>query len=347
MKKSIYYIILSILLLGACKEPKREAKGNGLIMTEDVSSSFSIEILDDQALELINPKSKIEVLADGFEWTEGPLWIKEGNYLLFSDIPNNKVHKWDVNGKVSTYLYPSGHSDAKASFKEPGSNGLLLNPKGELVLMQHGNRQVAKMNATLDDPNSDFISLADNYKGKKLNSPNDGVFDTEGNLYFTDPPYGLPKRMDDPAKELDFQGVYCLLHSGELLLIDETLTRPNGIALSPDEQTLFVAVSDEKRAGWYAYTLTEPGKVADKKLFFDVTYLVGIKGQKGLPDGMKMHSEGYLFATGPGGVWIFDLTGKPMARIHTGQATANCAFGTDEKKLFMTADDYILSVDLK
>lgn len=347
MKKSFYYIILSLMFFGACKESKKEAKENELTLTEDITSNFSIEILDNQALKLIDPKSKIKVLASGFEWTEGPLWIDKGNYLLFSDIPNNKVHKLGKNGNVSTFLHPSGNSNVKAESEEPGSNGLLLGPENELVLMQHGNRQVARMNASFEAPKSEFISLANNFQGKKLNSPNDGVFDKDGNLYFTDPPYGLPAQMEDPDKELDFQGVYCLLTSGELILIDDSLTRPNGIALSPDEQTLFVAVSDRNQAGWHSYSIIETGKVTDKKLFYDVTNLVGKKGQKGLPDGMKMHSDGYLFATGPGGLWIFDLIGAPLARIHTGQATANCAFGTNEKKLFMTADDYILSVDLK
>ncbi|HZJ19504.1 MAG TPA: SMP-30/gluconolactonase/LRE family protein, partial [Pricia sp.] len=264
----------------------------------------------------------------------------------FSDIPKNKVFKIDVEGKISEYLSPSGYLGQGSYGKEPGSNGLLLSPEGELVLLQHGERQVAKMKASLSDPTPDYEILINNYEDKRFNSPNDGVFDADGNLYFTDPPYGLPEQMEDPTKELDFQGVYCLKKSGELILIDK-LTRPNGIALSPDGLQLYVAVSDPEHAVWYRYDVTNPGKILNKRLFFDVTDLVGKEGQQGLPDGMKMHDKGYLFATGPGGLWIFNPQAKPIARIHTGEATSNCAFTTDQKTLFMTADNYVLKLKLR
>jgi gluconolactonase len=332
----------SALLLAACRESNKKS-----IPSETLSSPKSIEILDDEALEVIDPKSKIEILASGFAWTEGPLWIKDGNYLLFSDIPNNKVYKLDPkNNDTITYLHPSGFSGIDFTGEEPGSNGLLINKDGELVLLQHGNRQIAKIKTPLETPSSEFTTLVDSYMGKKLNSPNDGTFDNNGNLYFTDPPYGLPKRMDDPTKELDFQGIYCLLTSGELILLD-SISRPNGIGLSPDENTLYVANSDPEHAVWFQYNVTAPGKIEDKKLFHEVTYLIGKEGQQGLPDGLKINSKGIIFATGPGGIWIFNPTGKVLARIHTGQATANCAFDTEEKRLYITADDYIMAVDLK
>ncbi len=308
--------------------------------------NFKIEILDDDALELIDPNAEIKVIGEGFKWTEGPVYIEDGDYLLFSDIPNNTVFKIDAKGDLSTYLKPSGFLGKSDYGNEPGSNGLLLNNKNELVLMQHGERRVAKMNASLDNPKPEYVALVDNFEGNRLNSPNDGVFDSAGNLYFTDPPYGLPKQMEDPHKELDFQGVYCLKTTGEVALIDK-LTRPNGIALSPDESKLFVAVSDPEHAVWYQYDLTETGKTENKKIFYDATDLIGQEGQQGLPDGMKMHRSGHLFATGPAGLFIFNTSGKPIARIHTGQATANCAFSPDEKRLFLTADDYVLEVSLK
>ncbi len=311
-----------------------------------VTSKFSIEILDAAAKDIIDPRAKIQVLAGGFEWTEGTLYIEEDNYLLFSDIPNNKVYKLDAQNDTTTYLHPSGFSGKNFTGAEPGSNGLLLSPKGELVLMQHGDRQVAKMNTSLANPREDYTALADNYNGKRFNSPNDGCYDAQGNLYFTDPPYGLPKRMNDPEKELDYQGVYCLMPSGELLLIDK-LTRPNGIGLSPDNKTLVVSVSDPEHAVWYTYNIEKPGVVSGKKLFSDVTHLIGQENEDGLPDGLKINQQGIIFATGPGGVWIFNPEGKALARIRTGQKTANCAFGKDEKRLFMAADDYILAVDLK
>ena len=319
-----------------------------LLTFESCSSqhNFKIEILDDSALELIDLNAEIKVIGEGFEWTEGTLYIEDGDYLLFSDIPNNTIFKIDSKGNISTFLKPSGYLGDGEYGGEPGSNGLLLNQNNELVLMQHGERRVAKMKSSLNDPKPEYESVVDNFEGKRFNSPNDGVFDKAGNLYFTDPPYGLPKRMEDPTKELNFQGVYCLKSSGELVLLDK-LTRPNGIALSPDEQKLYVAVSDPEHAVWYQYDITEPGKVENKKLFYDATHLIGQEGQKGLPDGMKMHSSGNLFATGPAGLYIFNSRGKPIARIHTGQATANCAFSTDEKRLFLAADDYVLEVGLK
>ncbi|HET8737261.1 MAG TPA: SMP-30/gluconolactonase/LRE family protein [Pricia sp.] len=308
--------------------------------------NFSIEILEKEALQLIDPKAVIEVIGSGYEWTEGPLWVSDGNYLLFSDIPNNKIFQIDAEGNASEYLHPSGYLGEGKYGSEPGSNGLLLSPDGDLILMQHGERQVAKMKSTLNNPRPEYETLVGDYKGKRFNSPNDGVFDGDGNLYFTDPPYGLPEQMDDPNKELDFQGVYCLKTSGELVLVD-TLSRPNGIALSPDGSKLYVAVSDPQHAVWYQYDVTNPGVTTNKRIFFDVTDRIGQAGQPGLPDGMKMHSKGYLFATGPGGVWVFNEGGQPIARIYTGLATANCAFSPDEQTLFMTADDFVLKLKLK
>lgn len=335
-----------------CKQVKKEAAPSPAAATKintesDITAKFSIEVLDDAALEIIDPSATIEVLASGFEWTEGPLWVEDGGYLLFSDIPNNKVYKLEGANDTITYLYPSGFSGENFKGQEPGSNGLLMSSEGDLVLMQHGDRSVSKMNAPLNEPAENYQPLVDNYKGKRLNSPNDGVFDTMGNLYFTDPPYGLPERVEDPEKELNFQGVYCLLTSGELVLVDAAIKFPNGIGLSPDGRVLYVAESNPENAVWYAYQLVAPGKTKNKTVLTNATHLVGKEGEDGLPDGLKVHSSGMLFATGPGGVWVFDPQGKTLARIRTGQKTANCAFSSDEKTLFMTADDYILSVALK
>lgn len=306
----------------------------------------SIEILDEAALGLIDPKAKLEVIAEGFEWTEGPLWLEKEQKLLFSDIPNNSVFQIDAKGETSLYLKPSGYTGDAARGGETGSNALILDPQGNLVLCQHGDRRMAKMNAPLGQPKADFVSIVDNYQGKRLNSPNDAVYDKEGNLYFTDPPYGLEFNVDDPAKELSFQGIYCLKTDGELLLMD-SISRPNGITFSPDQSKLIVANSDPEHAVWYQYDIVSPGVVENKRLFFDSTDLVGKEGQQGLPDGMKMHSSGYLFATGPGGIWVFNPDGKVVARIYTGERTSNCAFSTDEKTLYITADYYVLKMGLK
>ena len=335
MKYVISLVFFFFLLCIGCSEGKKS-----------VEDKFSIEILDDQALELIDPKAQIKLIGSGFTWTEGPLWIEEGKYLLFSDIPNNSVFKLDGQHKLSKYLDPSGYTGDLPREGEMGSNGLLLDESGHLVLLQHGDRRVARMRGSLQNPAPEFETLIGEYQGKRFNSPNDATFDKAGNLYFTDPPYGLSDGMEDASKELDFQGIYCLKATGELVLVD-TLTRPNGIAISNDGKHLFVAVSDPKQAVWFKYDIHAPGEVDNKELFYDTTHLVGKEGQQGLPDGMKMHSKGFLFATGPGGVWVFNKNGEAIARIHTGQATSNCAFNTDESVLFMTADDYVLLVGLK
>lgn len=306
----------------------------------------SIEILDEAALGLIDPEAKLEVIAEGFEWTEGPLWLEKEQKLLFSDIPNNSVFQIDAKGETSLYLKPSGYTGDAARGGETGSNALILDPQGNLVLCQHGDRRMARMNAPLGQPKADFVSIVDNYQGKRLNSPNDAIYDKARNLYFTDPPYGLEFNVDDPAKELSFQGIYCLKTDGELLLVD-SISRPNGITFSPDQSKLIVANSDPEHAVWYQYDIVSPGVVQNRQLFFDSTDLVGKEGQQGLPDGMKMHSSGYLFATGPGGIWVFNPDGKVVARIYTGERTSNCAFSTDEKTLYITADYYVLKMGLK
>lgn len=328
-------------LLGCKQSNKKESQ-----TLERKFSESPVEILDKEALGLIDPQTKIRSVASGFEWTEGPLWIEDGGYLLFSDIPNNRIHKLDSTGTVSIYLEPSGLTGNNPKSNESGSNGLLLNPEGDLVLAQHGDRRLAKMNAPLDGPKSDFTTIVNNYEGKRLNSPNDAVFDKAGNLYFTDPAYGLPKGMDDPTKELSFQGVYCHLRTGETILLD-SLSRPNGIAFSPDESKLYVSVSDEKHAVWYVYNVVAPGELDNKKLFYDVTDQIGKAGRQGLPDGMKVNKDGYIFASGPGGIWIFNPEAKAIARIYTGLLTSNCAFSGDGKRLYLTADSDVLQVDLK
>jgi len=347
--KNVLLTLTLLLAIGGCKQEKTKAESTSKIprVEKEFEHTFSIEYIDGSAKEIVSPDTSIQELASGFSWTEGPVWIAEGKYLLFAAVPNNKVYKLDAQNDTITYLNPSGCSFDNFTGKEPGSNGLLLNQAGELVLMQHGDRRVSKMNAPLSNPKEAYIPLVERYEDQRLNSPNDAVYDAMGNLYFTDPPYGLPNGLEDKAKELPFQGVYCLMTTGELKLLDKELKFPNGIGIAPDGRTLYVAVSNPEKAAWYGYDISAPGKVANKRLFYDVTHLVGKEGEQGLPDGLKVHSNGNIFATGPGGVWIFNSQGKVLARIKTGQKTANCALTDDEKKLFMTADNYVLAVDLK
>lgn len=342
IKKSLYLLIVISTI--SCKI----AKTNEISETVSIESGFSVEILDDEAYQVLDPNASLEIVASGFDWVEGPLWIENGQYLLFSDIPKNRVYKLNSQNEVNIYLEPSGYDFDTYSGIGPGSNGLVLGPNEQLVLMQHGERRVGIMKSELNMPTSSYTTLVSHYNSKRLNSPNDGIYDLSGNLYFTDPPYGLENGMLDAKKELDFQGVYCLLKSGELLLLDDQLSFPNGIALSADNKVLYVAVSDHEKGGvWYQYNLNAPGKVSHKKIFYDVRHLLGKQGQQGLPDGIKINSKGYIFATGPGGLWIFNKEAKPLARLYTGLLTSNCALRTDEKKLYLTADDYILSMDLK
>ncbi|MGV3720998.1 MAG: SMP-30/gluconolactonase/LRE family protein [Actinomycetota bacterium] len=287
--------------------------------------------------ELVPRDAQIEVLASGFEWSEGPLWISDGDYLLFSDIPQNSIFKWSEADGLSLWMKPSGYTGVADYGAEPGSNGLALDPDGRLVLCEHGDRRVSLLSR-----GGGKVTLADRYQGRRLNSPNDVVFKSDGSLYFTDPPYGLPNRWDDPLRELDFCGVYRLTPQGELNLLHSELSRPNGLAFSPDERTLYVANSDPDHAIWKSFPVREDGALGDGVVFADVTDLVG--AVPGLPDGMKVDSRGNLFATAPGGVHVYRPDGRLLGRIDTGIATANCAWGNDGRTLYLASDMYLCRI---
>lgn len=291
----------------------------------------TIERKDPQFDKLVPKTAKLMQVAEGFKWAEGPVWVKNGNFLLFSDIPNNVVNKYTPGKGVQVYLKHSGYSGKKERGGEPGSNGLLVDTHGMLILFEHGDRRVTR----LENDGSRTV-LADKYEGKRLNSPNDGVFKSNGDLYFTDPPYGLEKNWDDPARELDFCGVYRIGKDKKLTLLTKEMTRPNGIAFSLDEKTLYVANSDPQKAVWMAFEVKEDGTLGKSRVFYDVTSLVGKK--KGLPDGMKIDVHGNIFATGPGGVSVFTPEGKLLGSIDPGCATANCAFAEDGSVLYLAAD---------
>ena len=309
------------------------------------ADSMRIERLDPALDKLIAPDAKIEVLAQGHDWTEGPLWIKRGGYLLFSDIPKNSIYRWKEGEGEKLYLQPSGYTGKEPRGGETGSNGLILDREGRLVLCQHGDRRMARMDAPLDSPKPQFTPLAVRYQGKRFNSPNDAVFRSNGDLYFTDPAYGLEKQWEDPAREIPFAGVYRRSASGEITLLTSDMTRPNGLAFSPDERRLYIAQSDGKAAIWRVFDVKRDGTIENSRVLLDVTSMAPTK--KGLPDGLKIDTDGNLFATGPGGVLIITPEGKHLGTIATGQATSNCAFGDDGRTLYMTADDYLMRVRLK
>lgn len=304
----------------------------------------SIELLDPSLDSIILPDVEPEIIADGFKWTEGPLWIEDKKMLLFSDVFANKVFKWTLEKGTEIYLSPSGYTATTARGEELGSNGLLLDNQGKLVLCQHGNRQVARMDADLTAPKPAYTTLAGKYHDKRLNSPNDAAFQSNGDLFFTDPPYGLEKRMDDPLKEISFQGVYKTKPSGEVILLCDSITRPNGIALFPGEKTLLVANSDSARPFWYSFDIVNDS-LANARIFYNASAAMG-EG-KGLPDGLKIDKNGNVFASGPGGIFIFNSQGKLLGKIKLPVAASNCAFSKDQKTLFITATNYILRVKMR
>lgn len=339
--------LTGILLLAIACQPSESDTTETITADPDVIKTIGeVERLDDEINYLIPEGAEIEVLTEGHDWTEGPLWVEEGEYLLYSDIPPNSVFKWKAGEGKSLYLKPAGFTEAIEREGEPGSNGLLLDADGNLVLCQHGDRRMARMDAPLNEPVSTFTTLAGTWEGKRFNSPNDAVFHSNGDLYFTDPPYGLEKNVDDPLKEIPFQGVYRLDSEGTTHLLFQHLTRPNGIAFSPDEKTLYVANSDPELAIWMAFDVQADGALANERVFFDATAMRSAEN-KGLPDGMKIDSDGYIFATGPGGVYVFSPDRRHLGTIRTGEATSNCAIGNKGKYLYMTADMYLARIKLK
>ncbi len=296
-----------------------------------------IDRLDPALDALLAPGAEIEKLAEGFKWSEGPVWIANGQYLLFSDVPNNVVFRWKEGEKTTDWILPSGYTGKTPRGGEPGSNGLTLDASGRLVLCQHGDRQVARREA-----NGKFTPLAQYYNYRRFNSPNDVAFRKNGDFYFTDPPYGLVKNVDDPAKELPFQGVYRVTPKGKVDLLTRELTRPNGIAFSPDEKKMYVAVSDSEAPNYWVYDVRKDGLVENGRILFSAKHL--IKTGPGMPDGLKVDLKGNLWASGPGGILIITPEGKHLGTINTGQPTANCAWGNDGSTLYITANHILCRI---
>jgi gluconolactonase len=307
--------------------------GTGLASQEAPPSLPPFTVNDPGFHTLVAADAHLEKLADGFAWVEGPVWNRKTQAVLFSDIPNNVVHQWKEGAGLSEFLRPSGYTgSAPFTGREPGSNGLTFDPKGRLVLCQHGDRRISR----LDAPGR-FTTLVDRFEGKRLNSPNDLVYNRRGDLYFTDPAYGLPKTFDDPGRELDFTGVYRLSPNGRLTLLTRELVAPNGIAFSPDEKTLYVAQSDKEKPLIMAYPLKADGTIGSGRVLVDAK-AASQAGKPGAPDGMKVDAAGNLFATGPGGVWVIAPDGTHLGTIETGVPTANLAWGEDGSVLYITAN---------
>ena len=288
---------------------------------------MSIVRLDPEFDMLVPPDAQIEKLANGFTFIEGPIWRSKGA-LWFSDVIGNMTRQWSPDGKVVELLRPGGYDGSSLpAGGYIGPNGATAGEHGTVVMCQHGNRRLVSITDDLR-----VTSIVDNFEGKKLNSPNDVVYRSDGSMYFTDPPYGLPKFDDDPMKELPFNGVFKLT-KGKLDVIITNMTRPNGLAFSPDEKTLYLANSDENDRIWMRYDVAPDGSVSHGEVFADVT----AETDSGLPDGMKIDSHGNIWATGPGGIWVFTPGGKHLGTIKPPEQPANIAWGDDWTTLFITA----------
>ncbi|MFO7671446.1 MAG: SMP-30/gluconolactonase/LRE family protein [Bacteroidales bacterium] len=305
----------------------------------------SVNRLSPELDDIIAPGALPEILADGFNWSEGPLWLPEQKVVIFSDIPENTIFQWSEKEGLQLYLKPSGYTGDLPRGGESGSNGLLLDSDGKLVLCQHGDRRMARMDSPLDHPEASFTTLADHWEGRKFNSPNDAVYSKTGDLYFTDPAYGMEFGYNDPGREMDFTGVFRLRPGGEVSLLTDGLSAPNGIGFSPDESRLYVANSGGPTGPkWLVFDRTPDGSYTNERIFCDARPAGDSLG--GAPDGMAVRSDGVIFATGPGGVWIFLPDGTHLGIIRTGKATSNCTLDATEQYLYMTADHLLMRIRL-
>jgi gluconolactonase len=294
-----------------------------------------IERLDLAFDRLVAADAKLEKLAEGFTWSEGPVWY-EGS-VVFSDVPTNIAYRWrEGMAKAEIYIQPSGLLTPAPGFREQGSNGLTLDRQGRLIVCQHGERRVAVYQ------NGRFAAIADRFEGKRFNSPNDAIVRRNGEVWFTDPPYGLDKMNDSPLKEIPYSGVYRVTPDGTVSLLTKSLNFPNGIALSPDEKVLYIAVSDGAAPRVVAFDVKADGSIAGERVFFDALPLKS--SGPGSCDGLKVDIEGNLWATGPGGVLVISPKGKLLGRLLTGVPTANCNWGNDGSTLYITANHELLRI---
>lgn len=303
-----------------------------------------VEVLDPALQQVISVDAKLEILSTGHQWAEGPVAEPGSGAVLFSDVPKNQIWRWSEAAGSTLYLTPSGSTGHQPSVLKEGSNGLIFNKKGELVLAQHGDRRLA-VRAAQQGQQATFRTLTGLYQGKAFNSPNDLIELKDGRYLFTDPPYGLEGGDQSAEKQQPHNGIYQLASDGVVSLISGSLTRPNGLAVSPDEQFLYVANSDPAAAQWWRFKRNAAGQYQDGVLWLDVTSTV--KQAPGLPDGLKVLPSGIVLATGPAGVWVINPQGVVLGKIKTGVAAANVALSLDRQYLYITASQYLLRIKLK
>ncbi len=323
--KRLTGVLVPLIVAAACGAPDQTA-GTGAGFIERVDPRFD---------DLVPADARIERLADGFVFIEGPVWIQDESRLVFSDVRDNIIYQWTEGEGASPLIAPVFEGDP-TGLRSVSANGLTLDWQGQLIICEHGNRLISRL-----ETDGTRTTLVDNYQGRRLNSPNDAVYGLDGWLYFTDPPYGLEGLEESPLRELDFNGIYRLGPNGELQLLNADQTRPNGIALSPDDLTLYVANSDENQMIWYEYDILERG-LSEPRIFYDVTDQPGT----GVPDGMTVDLAGNIFATGPGGVWVFSPDGTHLGTIQPDEVPANVAWGDDGYTLYMTARSGLYRIQL-
>ena len=310
-----------------------------LVLVADESltaSEMGVERLDPAFDALVPADAKVEKLAEGFLWSEGPTWFQDS--VVFSDVQDNVIYQWKPGeSAVTVFMKPSGLLNPVPGLRQPGSNGLAVDADGRLLMCQQGERRVARM-----EKNGVQTAIATKFDGKRFNSPNDLAIRKNGEVYFTDPPYGLATFNDSPLKELPHNGVYRVDPKGAVTLLIPDLKWPNGIAFSPDEKTLYVAVSDPGDPRIMAYDVQSDGTVANARTFFDAKPLRG-QARTGTCDGLKVDAQGNVWATGPGGILVLNPAGKHLGSILTNQLTANCGWGDDDGgTLYVTAHMFLL-----
>ena len=312
-------------------------------ISADASRFIDTEIVvyDDRFYKFINADSQAQVLADGLGWAEGPVWVDSLDALLFSDVAEDKIYRWDETSGLTDYLFPSGHAPDSMGSAWRGSNGLAIDNSGALVLAQQSSRRLARMSAPVSKPAPEYEILASHFNGKSLNSPNDLSVHRSGDIYFTDPPYGLDGFEKSPAIELDLFGVFRLSRDNKLSVVTGDLEKPNGIALSADYSTLYVSNSETGKAQIIAIELDGQGNPKNSRLFFDGGHLIA-EGP-GSTDGMTMHPSDYLFVSIPNGLGVLSSKGKLLGKVVIGQVT-NLALDDTATQLFITTPKRLLKL---
>lgn len=345
MRKTLIHALVFSSVLASCANSTSQSNTNSNADSTKLEKEYpkmgNVEVLDPAMLAIIDSTAQVEKLADGMTWAEGPVWVNDGNFLLYSDTRQNIIYQWSEANGLQEFIKPAGFEGPGTYSEEQGTNGLLVNKEGFLIACDHGNRRIAK----IDLKTKKKETLVDNWQGKKFNSPNDICQHPNGDYYFTDPPYGLPGRENDTeTKEIAENGVYKVNAKGEATQVISNLARPNGIVISPDGKTLFVALSDGNNPFIMAYDIKEDGLLSEGRIFFD--FKKQFPAESLAADGIKIDKNGNMFAAAGDGVVVINPAGKPIGRIRSTVHTANCAFATDGY-LYLTSTDQLLRVKLK